>query len=940
MKLWSAADLQHERVLYNGTSWISDACFMKGASRIILCSTDRKLCVLDSTSGEILRAFVGRAHAKQDVRESMHLRNLQDRRKYGVALDMEKAWGDGAPAAKQCKTDRTTSFADFKQQMEQSHKDRTKKRKIEVTALKDLTEPPTALDCFVSEAGQESVLLGLRNGRMQLYNLSSALSGTRTVLHLTYDYQAHGSKAAPSSAAAITKIRLSKYLQSAITGSWDGTVRVTNLDTGSAVRELCGHAKSVFSLDWSETLKVIATCGTERHVLIWNPFIKKPVFSLQGHTASLLHVQFHDQDNQIVTAGYDRCVKVWDVRTFRCMQTLWDTGQGTQGEHRHLALSYDAGRHTIVTGTTYPSAFPMRSTSALRPTTTFEGHSAQCLGLFAAGSHESKPLLVSVDAEMVVVWEAWTGVRLFGFNAVRMMPDTSTRITAVAVDEPKRRLFTGAHDGTLMQWNYINGQPLGDFEKTSSEQVKCLCQCSDRGTLATAFVLSAVGDKLNGFADEPKPTVKQQSTFTTDKQPHSPQNTEAGEPSPLAIQCVGRLDRRVALGLNNGAIVVYNVQTQNQEGSVLHFSRVLQHPQLRRRAELERLRRKPYRVDAIVSLSSLIPDVIAVSTSDGFLEFWNVLTKRLVHLCQVRCAPAGSVQAPPSPSPSPRPHTPVPTSPRRSPRAGPVRKKSTVSILLKDHAAVTHLATNTTHSTLIAGTEHGAIAVLNLTPLSTGNPIRDGTGFQAHTHSITSLAWLSAGGGLIASSSADCSVKLHHESGLLVGLFGVHKWKIKDMDTWQTKVPAAPCSVDVLPVDVEESPIEVPDVHHSESGTEVGEDDASSSHTGRSQQSEGFLPFPLKYPTAACYQKTTTFAHAASSSGKVGTLAGTTQVPVIPSLGALPENVISPPETPRRAQTQGSLSARMVQEARRAGPQPPQTARKNGMQSMRFFKVL
>eukprot|EP01065_Artemidia_motanka_P040445 TRINITY_DN5079_c0_g1_i2.p1 TRINITY_DN5079_c0_g1~~TRINITY_DN5079_c0_g1_i2.p1 ORF type:complete len:1516 (+),score=483.91 TRINITY_DN5079_c0_g1_i2:49-4548(+) len=793
VKAWRAGSLEHERIIYNGGSWVTDACLMKGTNRLMVCCADRTLVVLDCNTAEMLRVFAGRKHVRQEVRETVSVRPLTDRRKYGVALDMERTSGDTCMTGSRCSAEQLgdQSFGEFKQYMEDSQREKSKNKTVEVTTLKELTETPTAMEYFCSESEHQSVLLGLRDGAMQLYHLSSALSGARAMLQLAFRYTGHSTSRSLSSTGgcAISKLKLSKYLQGVISGSWDGVVKLTGLETGKVIRELRGHQKSVFSLDWSESLKIIATCGTERHVHIWNPFIPKPVFRLQGLSSSLVHVRINELDHQIITLSNDKCIKVWDVRTFRCMQTIPDNTT-YHPENKLLALNYDPVRHSIVTGATYPVVWPMRK-QATKFTASYTGHARAVVGAVVSYFNH----VVTADAEMVYVWDLETGSRAFAFNAHRTVADQSrsgadlARLTTIAFDASGRRLLTGTHTGCLMMWNYINGQPLNAYQarpdaSARGTEVQAIAHHVDDEKSSSMdprgfsrLVCAALGSSLQVYPDAEQYTVKQtaeyvQAASSVGSPPTSPRGKKPEsvvaqiDRQECDVYCVVTVKRLLALGLDSGGIQMYNPNTNNIAGRAMSvLTSPLSDGFIRRdgAAMVERRRRAPARrVEALLFLSAK-SSLLLAATADGYVEFWNVRTRVLVHMMP----PLGA------------------------------------------DVVICGLTANRNNTRLLLGSEDGAVTVCDIKGVAKDaqdvlpDDIRVMFSFQAHSERLTSLKWVE-GYDVVLSSSTDCSVKLHSaEDGVFVGWFGLHSWDLTSRMTWQgrsrTEVRTPPTSPQLPP---------------------------------------------------------------------------------------------------------------------------------------------
>ncbi|KAF9653171.1 WD40 repeat-like protein [Thelephora ganbajun] len=120
-----------------------------------------------------------------------------------------------------------------------------------------------------------------------------------------------------------------------ITGSYDRTARVWNLETGTQIHCLEGHASVIRSLQFDEVKLV--TGSMDRTIRIWNWRMGTCLRVLEGHTEGVICVNF---DADVLASGsIDTTVRVWDFRnggklTLRghtdwvnCVQ-LWDSRSG------------------------------------------------------------------------------------------------------------------------------------------------------------------------------------------------------------------------------------------------------------------------------------------------------------------------------------------------------------------------------------------------------------------------------------------------------------------------------------------------------------------------------------------------------------------------------------------------------------------------------------
>ncbi|KAH8108482.1 WD40 repeat-like protein [Phellopilus nigrolimitatus] len=120
-----------------------------------------------------------------------------------------------------------------------------------------------------------------------------------------------------------------------ITGSYDRTARVWNLETGTEIRCLRGHSRAVRALQFDEA-KLI-TGSMDNTIRVWNWRTGKCIRILEGHTEGVVCLNF--DCNVLASGSVDRTVKVWNFRTGECFTLrghrdwvnsvqLWDSNPG------------------------------------------------------------------------------------------------------------------------------------------------------------------------------------------------------------------------------------------------------------------------------------------------------------------------------------------------------------------------------------------------------------------------------------------------------------------------------------------------------------------------------------------------------------------------------------------------------------------------------------
>ncbi|TYZ65950.1 hypothetical protein PybrP1_011465 [[Pythium] brassicae (nom. inval.)] len=289
----------------------------------------------------------------------------------------------------------------------------------------------------------------------------------------------------------VTRVKWVNDIRAVVATSLDTNISIIDIDRMVVKFEYNRHKKGVFDLVWCSSTRLIASCGMERDISIWNPYSsQRAVGTLRGHTSSVLHLASDDDNYQIISAASDNTFKVWDVRNHRCLQTFVDRYKSTGGsENRISALLYDPKSPCLVSATTHLTRWPFK----VQPDEEQEDETKErpmCIASYNSVFHQVVTAEMSSDS-IVKTWSAETGDEICSFaNAHRQSP-----VTAISFDYPGRRLLTGGHDGNFLKmWNFSNGALVKQFlkhEESSSLAAAPTASSSQSSTVASASSSSA-----------------------------------------------------------------------------------------------------------------------------------------------------------------------------------------------------------------------------------------------------------------------------------------------------------------------------------------------------------------------------------------------------------------------------------------------------------------
>jgi len=255
-----------------------------------------------------------------------------------------------------------------------------------------------------------------------------------------------------------------------LSSSMDSTLVITDAVKFTPSRRLVGHNKGVYTFSYDCNTRLILTASYDRRVLLWDPFIVRPIGKLEVSMGShILDIIAVENLNTIITASKDKKIKVWDIRTWKCIQTCTDTF--TYNPDNCLsAIAYDEADMALVTAGSKLRIWPIRATGVRKKVmeqygsyshVSAVGHNKALDTLIVSINYSSvfkQIISVSVD-ENVILWDMETGKNVFQFQT-----DHKDAITAANLDMRGKRLLTAAHSGEVKLWNFNNGAQMHVFE--------------------------------------------------------------------------------------------------------------------------------------------------------------------------------------------------------------------------------------------------------------------------------------------------------------------------------------------------------------------------------------------------------------------------------------------------------------------------------------------
>jgi len=174
--------------------------------------------------------------------------------------------------------------------------------------------------------------------------LSASRDRTVMVWQLTREDGQYGypKKALRGHGHYVQDVVISSDGQFALSGSWDGTLRLWDLNTGLTTRRFVGHDKDVLSVAFSADNRQIVSGSRDKTIKLWNT-LGECKYTIQsegeGHSEWVSCVSFSPNASHplIVSGGWDKLVKVWQLSNCKLRKDL----QGHSGYINAVTVSPD-----------------------------------------------------------------------------------------------------------------------------------------------------------------------------------------------------------------------------------------------------------------------------------------------------------------------------------------------------------------------------------------------------------------------------------------------------------------------------------------------------------------------------------------------------------------------------------------------------------------------
>ncbi|XP_040187600.1 WD repeat-containing protein on Y chromosome-like isoform X2 [Rana temporaria] len=232
-------------------------------------------------------------------------------------------------------------------------------------------------------------------------------------------------------------------------------------------------SKGVQCFDFCKTMNLLVTGGRDHQVRLWNQYVPgRPTAVLSGHTTPILDVIVYEPLRQIFSYSKDSVLKVWEISSHSCLQTLLlkfpciQPGRiQEQGNFPFLLVPSPPSSCLLVSYCDYIAMLRLAQKGSGEEV--LVTHEAPLSSVLYNGFFHQ--VVTASEDSSIAVWDVETGDKFLLLRNAHGQEE----VTCLSLDTSRRRLISGAQNGTIKIWNIQNGhnlhrlQPVGEGEEVT-----------------------------------------------------------------------------------------------------------------------------------------------------------------------------------------------------------------------------------------------------------------------------------------------------------------------------------------------------------------------------------------------------------------------------------------------------------------------------------------
>lgn len=204
------------------------------------------------------------------------------------------------------------------------------------TSLRSIKIPyNSAITAITFNANNQKALIGFHDGTVAVYDIDRN----------RFDYKSQPGHTETIFSCKISPTSPDKFA----TASYDGTIKVWDLNHLSVTKTLYGNGEFVYCVDWSLTGRIIAGSFYSGLIMFWNPTTGRELLRLpQAHTKACYFLEWnHFHESILLSTSADNTVLVYDIHIDHLIDS--EIQNIPLGSNHHVRGKSENGNNSLTT---------------------------------------------------------------------------------------------------------------------------------------------------------------------------------------------------------------------------------------------------------------------------------------------------------------------------------------------------------------------------------------------------------------------------------------------------------------------------------------------------------------------------------------------------------------------------------------------------------------
>ena len=246
----------------------------------------------------------------------------------------------------------------------------------------------------------------------------------------------------------VSSVSVLPYGNRAISASYDGTLKVWDMETGIETRTLKGHTSGISSVSVTPDGFRAISGSFDGTLKIWDIEIGVEIRTLKGHTAGVISVSVTPDGRRAISGSIDSTLKLWDIETGVEIRTF----KGHTARIRAVSVTHD-GRYAISASDDKTlKVWDIETGVEFR---TLKGHTGWVLAVSV--TPDGRRAISTSLGGTLKVWDMETGFEIPMFNWHNGM------VSSVSVTPDGRYAISASSEGTIIIWDLETGIEIRTF---------------------------------------------------------------------------------------------------------------------------------------------------------------------------------------------------------------------------------------------------------------------------------------------------------------------------------------------------------------------------------------------------------------------------------------------------------------------------------------------